>query len=200
MGFPRQEYWSGLPFSSPRDLSDLEMEPASPLWQAGSLPLSHLGTPVPYSRTLQFSKFCYFFSYLSVPLPSSSVLDSLSVLPQVIPPIPVASVTSNMPVISKSPVHTSMNSKLVCIIVVLSTHPCHVWRSICPQTSPRLSFTPAISFPPPHPTALTCCSGRNNLRVMTGVFLSFTPDILPSSSLNEALLELFTSTYLHWSK
>ena len=23
MGFPRQEYWSGLPFSSPRDLSDL---------------------------------------------------------------------------------------------------------------------------------------------------------------------------------
>ena len=29
MGFSRQEYWSGLPFPSPRDLPDLGMEPAS---------------------------------------------------------------------------------------------------------------------------------------------------------------------------
>ena len=29
MGFPRQEYWSGLPFPSPGDLSDPEIEPAS---------------------------------------------------------------------------------------------------------------------------------------------------------------------------
>ena len=28
--FPRYEYWSGLPFPSPGDLLDLEMEPASP--------------------------------------------------------------------------------------------------------------------------------------------------------------------------
>ena len=51
MGFPRQEYWSGLPFPSPGDLpllthgwnalADPWMEPASPAWQAGSLPLSH---------------------------------------------------------------------------------------------------------------------------------------------------------------
>ena len=27
MGFSRQEYWSGLPFSSPRDLTDLRIEP-----------------------------------------------------------------------------------------------------------------------------------------------------------------------------
>ena len=26
MGFPRQEYWSGLPFPSPRDLPDPEIE------------------------------------------------------------------------------------------------------------------------------------------------------------------------------
>ena len=33
MGFSRQEYWSGLPFPSPRDLSDPGIEPASPtLW------------------------------------------------------------------------------------------------------------------------------------------------------------------------
>ena len=42
MGFPRQEYWSGLPFPSPGDLSDPEMEPASPesfAVQAAALPL-----------------------------------------------------------------------------------------------------------------------------------------------------------------
>ena len=45
MGFSRQEYWSGLPFSSPGDLSDSGIKPASPAWQADSLPLSHLGSP-----------------------------------------------------------------------------------------------------------------------------------------------------------
>ena len=29
MGFPRQEYWSGLPFPSPGDLSDSGVKPAS---------------------------------------------------------------------------------------------------------------------------------------------------------------------------
>ena len=45
MEFPRQEYWSGLPFPSPRDLPDPGMEPASPDWQVDSLPLSHQGSP-----------------------------------------------------------------------------------------------------------------------------------------------------------
>ena len=30
MGFPRQEYWSGLPFLAPGDLPDPGTEPASP--------------------------------------------------------------------------------------------------------------------------------------------------------------------------
>ena len=30
MGFPRQEYWSGLPFPSPEDLPDPGIEPTSP--------------------------------------------------------------------------------------------------------------------------------------------------------------------------
>ena len=30
MGFPRQEYWSGLPFPSPGDLPDLGIKPVSP--------------------------------------------------------------------------------------------------------------------------------------------------------------------------
>ena len=45
-GFSRQEYWSGLPFPSPADLPDPEIEPASPARQANSLPLSHLTTPI----------------------------------------------------------------------------------------------------------------------------------------------------------
>ena len=36
LGFPRQEYWSGLPFPSPGDLSDPEIEPGSPALQADS--------------------------------------------------------------------------------------------------------------------------------------------------------------------
>ena len=37
IGFSRQEYWSGLPFLSPGNLSDPGIEPASPALQAGSL-------------------------------------------------------------------------------------------------------------------------------------------------------------------
>ena len=35
MGFPRQDYWSRLPFPSPGDLPDPEMEPKSPALAAG---------------------------------------------------------------------------------------------------------------------------------------------------------------------
>ena len=45
VGFSRQEYWSGLPFSSPGDLPDPGIEPGSPAWQADSLPLRHQGSP-----------------------------------------------------------------------------------------------------------------------------------------------------------
>ena len=37
MGFSRQESWSGLPFSSPGDLPDLEIEPGSPALEADAL-------------------------------------------------------------------------------------------------------------------------------------------------------------------
>ena len=37
-GFSRQEYWSGLPFPSPRDLLNPGIKPGSPAMQAYSLP------------------------------------------------------------------------------------------------------------------------------------------------------------------
>ena len=37
MGFSRQEYWSGLPFPSPRDLPDPGIEPGHSALQADSI-------------------------------------------------------------------------------------------------------------------------------------------------------------------
>ena len=39
-GFPRQEYWSGLPFSFAGDLLHPGIKPPPPSWQADSSPLS----------------------------------------------------------------------------------------------------------------------------------------------------------------
>ena len=44
--FSRQEYWSGLPFPSPRDLQDTGIEPGSPALQADSLLSEPPGKPV----------------------------------------------------------------------------------------------------------------------------------------------------------
>ena len=38
VGFPRQDYWSGLPFPSPGDLPNPGIDPGSPALQADSLP------------------------------------------------------------------------------------------------------------------------------------------------------------------
>ena len=43
MGFPRQEYWSGLPVPSPGDLPDPGITPRSPVLQADSLPTEPAG-------------------------------------------------------------------------------------------------------------------------------------------------------------
>ena len=49
MGFPRQEYWSGLLFPTPGDLPNPGIEPVSPASPAlvvrFFLSLSHLGSP-----------------------------------------------------------------------------------------------------------------------------------------------------------
>ena len=56
MGFPRQEYWSGLPFPSPGDLPDPGIEPGSPILQADSLLCEPPGKPM----------FIYFIAYLFI--------------------------------------------------------------------------------------------------------------------------------------
>ena len=44
MRFPRQEYWSRLPFPSPRDLPEPGIKPAPPALAGGSFTLSHQGS------------------------------------------------------------------------------------------------------------------------------------------------------------
>ena len=45
MGFPRQEYWSGLPFPSPGDLPNPGIKPGSPALRADALPSEPPGKP-----------------------------------------------------------------------------------------------------------------------------------------------------------
>ena len=52
VGFPRQEYWSGLPFHSPGDLPD--QENGSPSLQADSLPSEPPGKPTNILKTTEF--------------------------------------------------------------------------------------------------------------------------------------------------
>ena len=47
VGFSRQEYWSGLSFPSPGDLSDLETEPRSPTLAGRFVTTEPLGNPMP---------------------------------------------------------------------------------------------------------------------------------------------------------
>ena len=46
MGFPRQEYWSGLPFPSPGDLPDPGIEPTSPNLAGVFFTTEPLGKPI----------------------------------------------------------------------------------------------------------------------------------------------------------
>ena len=45
VGFPRQEHWSGLPFSSPGDDPNLGIEPISPAFAGGFLTTEPPGKP-----------------------------------------------------------------------------------------------------------------------------------------------------------
>ena len=73
MGFSRQEFWSGLPFSSPGDLPHPRIEPGPPALQAGSYRLSYKGSPtedesesrsvVPRDISLHFSLATFYLSF-----------------------------------------------------------------------------------------------------------------------------------------
>ena len=65
MEFPRQAYWSGLPFPSLGDIPNPGTKPVSPALQVDALPLSHLGRPV---KSLLDCKDCFFFFFIKLSL------------------------------------------------------------------------------------------------------------------------------------
>ena len=62
MGFPRQQYWSGLPFPSPGQLSDPGIKPRSPALQADSLPSEPPGQPISFCRWFIHLWLCWVFT------------------------------------------------------------------------------------------------------------------------------------------
>ena len=66
VGFPRQEYWSGLPFPSPGDLPDPGVEPVSPALAGGFFTTESLDDVMrPWERLI------FAFSYIILPFLSS---------------------------------------------------------------------------------------------------------------------------------
>ena len=60
VGFPKQEYWSGLPFPPPGDLPDPRIHPASPEYPALAgrfIPVNHLGSPAGF--LFRVMKLCW---------------------------------------------------------------------------------------------------------------------------------------------
>jgi len=61
MGFPRQEYWCGLPFPSPGHLPDQWIEPEFPALAGGFFTIEPPGKP--FNDVLSAAK-CIFTSYM----------------------------------------------------------------------------------------------------------------------------------------
>ena len=68
MGFPRQEYWSGLPFPSPGDLPNPGIEPtspASPALAGGFFTAEPPGKPEPPNTmfSMQIGRYSSYFHF-----------------------------------------------------------------------------------------------------------------------------------------
>ena len=75
MGFPRQEYWSGLLLPPPSNVPGPGIELVSPAWQAYSLPLSHLENTINDLATQNFQMYKLDFQKAEEPeikLPAST--------------------------------------------------------------------------------------------------------------------------------
>ena len=77
MDFPRQDYWSGLPFPHPRDLPNPRIEPASPASPA--LAGRFLTTEPPRKPAL--ATFLNSISILSLPFSEMSWIPQITLLP-----------------------------------------------------------------------------------------------------------------------
>ena len=72
MEFSRQEYWGGLPFPSPGDLPDPEIEPGCPALQVYSLPTEPPGKS--YVFCYAYAEQCTSLALLEIVILSSKLL------------------------------------------------------------------------------------------------------------------------------
>ena len=77
MEFPRQEYWSGLSFSSPGDLSNPGIEPISPALADGFFTTEPPGKPPPIIQWPQTLKSIHQISHVCVCKVTSVVSDTV---------------------------------------------------------------------------------------------------------------------------
>ena len=84
MGFPRQEYWNGLSFSSPGDPSNPRIELVSPALLGGFFTTEPLGKPFSYYNTIIVTimvkrEFCKMLaSIFKITFPAYSSMSTVS--------------------------------------------------------------------------------------------------------------------------
>ena len=61
MGFPRQEYWSGLPCPSPGDLPNPGIKLGPPAWTSGFFTTERLGSPA--KKNIIYLLLLYYYYY-----------------------------------------------------------------------------------------------------------------------------------------
>ena len=126
-GFPRQEHWSGLPFTSPGDLPNPGIEPESPALQAYSLPLSYPGS------------HSWFISFHNKQVQFSSVQFSCSVVSDSLRPHGLQHVRLSCPSSTLGAYSNSCPSSRWCHLTISS--------SVVPFSSRLQSFPASGSFP-----------------------------------------------------
>ena len=136
MGFPRQEYWSGLPCPPPGDLPNPGIEPRSPALQADSLLLRYLGSPV-WWFVLQSKLTAYNTIYFPTSsLSSDTILKTLWRLPWCSENTLLRYYISFQPLLSISqyyifsPRCREVASSIPCLTQILSANNLLVWFQI----------------------------------------------------------------------
>ena len=79
MGFPRQEYWSGLPYPSPGDIPDPGIEPTSPALAGGFFTTEPPGKPSRFEK-LQIKRKLNLLTNQNAQLPSATRFKLLKTL------------------------------------------------------------------------------------------------------------------------
>ena len=85
MGFPKQEFWSGLAFPSPGDLPNPGIEPGFPTLRADALSSEPPGNPL--LSSLDDSNSAHQTAYGSSQRPSHSLLENPCLTPYIHLPI-----------------------------------------------------------------------------------------------------------------